>query len=754
MDTLRSVSAHVLLLVALLFRSNAILGHEPTLPPHVKQKASVAKAQVAPDDTLRAAICFDNDEDGYVDYSGGCWPPSSATCGDCNDADASIHPGASEVCNGTDDDCDGTIDEDLGQTTCFGGPPGICEHVIDNCVDGVPQRCNEEFRNIEVCNGLDDDCDGYTDEVPWCQAGVGACTRFGTAVCQGGTYPECTVEPGSPTPGVGGGDDNNCDGIPDEILTRTCSTACGEGQEIYIGQWSLCTAVSCCVCTVGPDSTYQTLCSAVEDSNCWSICLSPGTYTLEPECTLDYKSLRSLEGLGTVTILGDVTGGSRVQGLVVTGTLDARGHSTDYYGNVASGLISNSDGDGINAVIGNLVYGDLSATSGYYIIENIVRGGGIAGGGRGGNAIIKNEVSGNGGTCISMLRYARIERNRVSGCDIGIEKYESSCCRSGNIVGNEVSDVAIGVLARLQEGADMEIVSNRIRGAREVGVDVLWDGRGDGLNLHVTQNLIDGRGENGDSNPDSVGVRIASAVVETWNNAWLNIESNTIVNNGRGIVLDVSSESLTPVFLVGNIVSGNGEAGVSSMMRSPFSAKDNLVANNGLNWEGLADQSGVRGNFSAAPMFKGGEKDEFMLMPGSPGVDAATRSSTGTDLAGAPRGLDGDLDGIGRPDIGAYEFRPEIGDLRYVGDPIHAAWSANPYANNGYDIYWVNLDTGALPPEFTQQVCGWPATDYPISAIGNGVANVMFVVVPHGSVSGGLGQDSGGHDREPVSWCP
>ncbi len=90
-----------------------------------------------------ARLCADGDGDGHGDGPG-CLGL------DCDDGDASVHPGAPERCNGEDDDCDGQGD------------------LPDGDGDGVRQcdgDCNDQDPAIhpgheELCDGVDEDCDG------------------------------------------------------------------------------------------------------------------------------------------------------------------------------------------------------------------------------------------------------------------------------------------------------------------------------------------------------------------------------------------------------------------------------------------------------------------------------------------------------------------------------------------------------------------------------------------------------------------
>lgn len=115
----------------------------------------------------------DDDGDGYGRADDvvvtACAPPAgyAQNALDCDDEDPNVHPGAPEICDGIDQNCNGLVD-DIGLTCRVG--EGVCQAVgtIFCPFEGAPVECNATaaMPTPEVCNGLDDDCDGEIDNDP------------------------------------------------------------------------------------------------------------------------------------------------------------------------------------------------------------------------------------------------------------------------------------------------------------------------------------------------------------------------------------------------------------------------------------------------------------------------------------------------------------------------------------------------------------------------------------------------------------
>ncbi len=93
-----------------------------------------------------------------------------------------------EACNGLDDDCDGLTDEDLGDLSCG---QGECRRSAAACANNTPQACVPGTPGVESCNGRDDDCDGTVDDGFDTQTNVAHCGACNQACVLNHAVPKC-----------------------------------------------------------------------------------------------------------------------------------------------------------------------------------------------------------------------------------------------------------------------------------------------------------------------------------------------------------------------------------------------------------------------------------------------------------------------------------------------------------------------------------------------------------------------------------
>lgn len=126
----------------------------------------------------------DNDCDGVVDrgylFFGANHPDNTCNLlGECERArqvcidgrwecDPYLEP-RPEVCDGLDNDCDGEVDNGLGSSYFYDGPPatdgvGECRPGVIRCEAGEERISASRTPSDEVCDGLDNDCDALIDE--------------------------------------------------------------------------------------------------------------------------------------------------------------------------------------------------------------------------------------------------------------------------------------------------------------------------------------------------------------------------------------------------------------------------------------------------------------------------------------------------------------------------------------------------------------------------------------------------------------
>ncbi len=201
--------------------------------------------------------CVDEDDDGF---------PTGLTCSgrvDCDDTDPDVRPGVAEVCfDEIDNDCDDGVDEGCpdcveGDTRSCGTDEGECVAGTQTCRDEVWSDCEGSVGpEQEVCNGVDDNCDGDVDENPRLLCDDGQMCN-GVETCEAGA---CTT-----------GDAVDCSALDGPCLVGECSEKDGGCRAFPVENGTACDDGLFCteggVCDAGECVTTPRDCSS-EDDQC------------------------------------------------------------------------------------------------------------------------------------------------------------------------------------------------------------------------------------------------------------------------------------------------------------------------------------------------------------------------------------------------------------------------------------------------------------------------------------------------------
>jgi hypothetical protein len=214
-----------------------------------------------PRDGLCHAGGADDDGDGHTIAEG-----------DCDDGDDGTYPGATEACDGRDNDCD--LDVDEGFADADGDGFDVCGFGDASQADCDDSSDRRHPGRSEACDGLDNDCDGDVDEglsprscTTVCATGEERC-EGGEWVCSAPTECDCTP-PGTV-------DEEGCGYCGDR--SRTCQS------DLTWSSWSACSGEG--VCPAGTDEsrscgdcslgTQSRTCSTRCTWGSWSTCVGGG----------------------------------------------------------------------------------------------------------------------------------------------------------------------------------------------------------------------------------------------------------------------------------------------------------------------------------------------------------------------------------------------------------------------------------------------------------------------------------------------
>jgi len=248
----------------------------------------------------QAGACFGSTKPASL-CQGGAWQSCTAAIYEAFNLD--YEDGAEVSCDSKDNDCDGTKDEDFSLTTLNGQTllgtgkacgTGKCSGGVTQCnVPGTGTVCSTEYlAGSEVCNSIDDDCDGKSDaadptdlwkyDLRYCENQNGVCSGSTkpASLCASGSWGICTAtiyelydasyEAGDEL--SCDGKDNNCSGQPDEsfslvlkngVTVKGINQSCGTGK--CSGGVTTCNALKTGITCPTEASASNELCNSIDD---------------------------------------------------------------------------------------------------------------------------------------------------------------------------------------------------------------------------------------------------------------------------------------------------------------------------------------------------------------------------------------------------------------------------------------------------------------------------------------------------------
>ena len=196
---------------------------------------------------------------------------------DCDDSNAAIYPGAPEVCNGINDDCDATSsdgsEDPSNGVACDGFDTDLCSEGIRSCSAGALVCSDNTGSNLDVCNGINDDCDPASSDGSEDPLYGTACDGIDSDLCYEGTR-SCTAgsllcsDASGSTPDLCNGMDDDCDpASSDGSEDPLYGTACDGPDTDFCSEGTRSCSAGALVCSDATSSTLE-ICGDLTDNDC------------------------------------------------------------------------------------------------------------------------------------------------------------------------------------------------------------------------------------------------------------------------------------------------------------------------------------------------------------------------------------------------------------------------------------------------------------------------------------------------------